>query len=175
LKYLWIVGLACVGLLAAGLVLDRTGLSLGPWGGLARLIGRVRDLGPVSFPTLVRRTTPNDALACPADLCRAAKPDLEAPIFPVPASELCGRLEALVRGEPRTSHLPGAGNDQRRARLVQRSALLRFPDVIDVEIIALDPTRSTLALYSRSVIGISDLGVNRARLARWLDALVRAS
>lgn len=175
MKYLWIIGLICVGLVAAGVLLERTGRGLGPWGGLARLIGRARDLGPVSFSTLVRRTTPNDALACPADLCRAATPDLEAPTFPVPASELRGRLEALVRDEPRTDYLHEGIDDIGRARLVQRSALLRFPDVIDVEIIAVDSSRSTVALYSRSVIGISDFGVNRARLARWLDALARAS
>jgi uncharacterized protein (DUF1499 family) len=175
LKYLWIFGLICVGLVAAGVLLDRAGRGLGPWAGLARLIGRARDLGPVSFPTLVRRATPNDALACPADGCGGAKADLQAPTFPVPASELRGRLEAVVRGEPRTSHIPGGTDDDRRVRLMQKSAVLRFPDIIDVEIIAVDSARSTVALYSRSVIGISDFGVNRARLARWLDALARAS
>jgi uncharacterized protein (DUF1499 family) len=30
---------------------------------------------------------------------------------------------------------------------------------------------STLAIYSRSLIGRSDLGVNRARVTRWLAAL----
>jgi len=29
------------------------------------------DLGPLAFESLRRRTTPNDALACPATLCAA--------------------------------------------------------------------------------------------------------
>ncbi len=40
------------------------------------------DLGPVDFTRLVRRSTPNDALACPAGLCPAAKADIETPVFP---------------------------------------------------------------------------------------------
>jgi uncharacterized protein (DUF1499 family) len=171
-KYPWIVGILCVALLVAGLVLDRTGRGFGLWGGLARLIGRADDLGPVSFPTLVRRATPNDALVCPRDLCRTAKADLEAPTIAVPAAELRDRLEAVALAEPRTAALhvgPGA----RRARFVQKSAAFRFPDVIDAEVVAIDQSHSTLAIYSRSVIGISDLGVNRARLVRWLEALAR--
>jgi uncharacterized protein (DUF1499 family) len=172
MKLAWIIGVVGFALVAVALALDHIGRGFGAWGGLARLIGRTNDLGPASFPTLVRRTTPNDALVCPADFCRAAKADLEAPIFAMPADELGRRLDAVVRAEPRISNLH-VGPGGHRRRLVQKSALLRFPDVIDGDIIAVDPTHSTLALYSRSVIGISDLGVNRARLARWLDALTR--
>jgi uncharacterized protein (DUF1499 family) len=46
--------------------------------------------------------------------------------------------------------------------------MMRFPDTIDVLIIGCGEGRSTLALYSRSQIGRSDLGINRARLERWL-------
>ncbi|HLN07344.1 MAG TPA: DUF1499 domain-containing protein [Xanthobacteraceae bacterium] len=172
MKYLWIIGIVSVGMLGAGFLLDRAGRGFGPWAGLARLIGGARDLGPVSFPTLVRRATPNDALVCPAGFCRA-KADAEAPIFAILARDLRRRLEAVVHGEPRITDL-GPGGDF-RARLVQRSLVLRFPDIIDAEIIEIDPAHSTLALYSRSAIGISDLGVNRARITRWLDALAHSS
>jgi uncharacterized protein (DUF1499 family) len=170
--YLWIFGAVCLALFAAALVLNSAGRGFGPWAGLARLTGGDHDLGTVSFPTLVRRATPNDALVCPAGHC-AAKADLEATVFTVPAAALRRALVDLVRAEPRTEELAVGSDDELRARFVQRSALLRFPDVIDAEIITIDATHSTLALYSRSVIGISDLGVNRARLARWLEALRR--
>jgi len=45
------------------------------------------DLGPVEFETLARRTTPNDALACPPGVCRAQS-DLTPPEYAVTAAEL---------------------------------------------------------------------------------------
>lgn len=56
-------------------------------------------------------------------------------------------------------------------RYIQRSALLRFPDTIVVRYIEQPEGCSTLAMYSRSQLGHSDLGVNIARLKRWLKKL----
>jgi len=58
-------------------------------------------------------------------------------------------------------------------RFVQRSETLRFPDTVVVRYIALPDQRSTLAIYSRSQLGHSDLGVNQARIERWLEKLSR--
>jgi uncharacterized protein (DUF1499 family) len=52
-----------------------------------------------------------------------------------------------------------------------RSRILRFPDTIDVLAIERDENQATLALYSRSQIGHGDLGVNRARIERWLSRI----
>jgi uncharacterized protein (DUF1499 family) len=169
-KVAWIVVGACLAVFAAGVALDRYGHGFGPWAGLARLVGGGRDLGPISFATLVRRTSPNDALVCPAQLCRAGS-DVEAPVFGWPADELRRRLVAVALAEPRTAELYVGPTSDRRARFVQQSAMLRFPDVIDAEIVEIDPTHSSLALYSRSAFGYGDHGVNRARLVRWLAAL----
>jgi uncharacterized protein (DUF1499 family) len=48
-----------------------------------------------------------------------------------------------------------------------------LPDRITVELIDLGDGRSTLALHSAARYGFADLGVNRARLRRWLDGLRR--
>ena len=48
---------------------------------------------------------------------------------------------------------------------------MRFPDTIDVEVMPAGENQSTLALYSRSLVGRKDFGVNRARLQRWRAAL----
>jgi uncharacterized protein (DUF1499 family) len=57
------------------------------------------------------------------------------------------------------------------ARILQHTRLMRFPDTIDIEVLPAAGTQSTLAIYSRSLIGHGDLGVNRARIERWLAAL----
>ena len=51
---------------------------------------------------------------------------------------------------------------------------MRFPDTVDIKILPVAGNESTLAIYSRSLIGRGDLGVNRARIARWLAALDRS-
>jgi uncharacterized protein (DUF1499 family) len=60
---------------------------------------------------------------------------------------------------------------QNRLILIQHSVLLRFPDVITVEFVALDADRSSLAIYSRARYGRGDFGVNRKRVQRWLSRL----
>src|SRR5262245_46165454 len=122
------------------------------------------DLGPVSFETLERRATPNDALACPPGVCRAQS-DLLPPEYAVDAAKLRAAFGWMIAGEPRTSRV--ATDDAALTdRYVQRSALLRFPDTIVVRFFDRPGGRSTLALYSRSQLGHGDMGVNRARLER---------
>ena len=54
---------------------------------------------------------------------------------------------------------------------VQRSARFRFPDIITVRFISVSSSQSMLAIYSRSVYGKSDFGVNRERIDAWLKTL----
>ena len=54
---------------------------------------------------------------------------------------------------------------------VQRSRFLRFPDVVTVRFISIDDTHATLAIYSRSLYGMGDFGVNKARIDDWLGKL----
>ena len=61
--------------------------------------------------------------------------------------------------------------DRLQAHWVARSAVFNFPDLITAQVAAHGPDASTLVLYSRSVYGRSDLGVNRHRLDAWLAAL----
>lgn len=127
------------------------------------------DLGDVDFATLVRRDTPNDALACGEGLC-AAKPDMAAHVFAVPAADLFYRIQQAVAEEPRLV-LMAKEPERGVLRYVQRSAVLRFPDTINVKVVGLPDGRSTVLLYSRSQIGRGDLGVNRKRLERWIGLI----
>lgn len=161
---LLIATIACLGLAFAGL------LAIGP-ARIWTLFGPA-DLGPVSFERLQRRSTPNDALVCPAELCRA-RSDAVPPIFAVSAAALRQAFTRIILHASRVSVV--ARNDQDLTdRYIQRSALMRFPDTIVVRYLERPDGQSTLAIYSRSQLGRSDLGVNRARIEHWL-ALLRAA
>jgi uncharacterized protein (DUF1499 family) len=54
---------------------------------------------------------------------------------------------------------------------VERSRLMRVPDLVTMRFIPSGATRATLAIYSRSVYGYSDRGVNQRRVRAWLDRL----
>ena len=54
---------------------------------------------------------------------------------------------------------------------VQRSALLGFPDTIVVRYLKQPEGTSMVAIYSRSQLGDGDMGVNKARIERWLGKL----
>src|SRR5262249_39041589 len=140
---------------------------------LARLGGNDRDMGPIDFATLRRRSSPNDALVCPSDRCPFARPDHEAKIYDMPPAELSARVTQVALAEPDTHALPCAP-PCRLLRHVQYSRLMRFPDTIDVEVLPGGDGRSTIAIYSRSLVGYGDFGVNRARIERWLAALDKA-
>jgi uncharacterized protein (DUF1499 family) len=127
------------------------------------------DLGPVNFETLKRRTSPNDSLACPPNIC-TAKSDIAPPIFAVSAPELRKAFAKVIASEPRVEQV-ATDDSGFTQRYVQRTKIMRFPDTIAVRFIDLGDGRSTIALYSRSQLGESDFGVNRARIERFLEKL----
>jgi uncharacterized protein (DUF1499 family) len=129
------------------------------------------DLGPMAFEQLIRRTTPNDALACPTGLC-TAKVEITTPVYPVAAAELRRALATVIASEPQITIVETA-DASLTDRYIQRSARMGFPDTIVVRFLERPEGRSTLAIYSRSQFGESDLGVNRARIERWLAKLAK--
>jgi uncharacterized protein (DUF1499 family) len=140
---------------------------------VASLLPMPRDNGPVDFATLERRKSPNDALACLSSLCARAKIDFPSPSFPVPVEELRKRVDIVVGSEPNSDELTCTTDCATSGRFVEYSPLFRFPDVIDVKVIEAGAGKSTLAIYSRSVVGYWDFGVNAERVRRWLAALTR--
>jgi uncharacterized protein (DUF1499 family) len=80
----------------------------------------------------------------------------------------------VISSEPRITAV--ASDDATLTdRYIQRSALMRYPDTIVVKFFDLPDGRSTIAVYSRSQLGKSDLGVNRVRIERWLAKLGEAA
>jgi uncharacterized protein (DUF1499 family) len=167
--------LGIAGALAAGLgVLVSRGSE--PWGiddVWSALFGKP-DLGPVDFATLVRRSSPNNALACPPGICPKARADLESPVLAVEGDRLRRIVAETALSEPGTEILyQGRWEDQ--DRYLVRSRLMRFPDTVSTLVVGMGEGRSSVAIYSRSQIGYSDLGVNRARVERWLTRIREAA
>ena len=79
-------------------------------------------------------------------------------------------MAKVIATEPRTT-LIERNDTTLTERYIQRSALLEFPDTIVVRYIEQPEGGTTLAIYSRSQLGHSDQGVNRARLERLLRKL----
>lgn len=93
--------------------------------------------------------------------------DYDAVRLPLSADEAFARIDAIAMAAPRMTRL---ARDGTMATYVQRSAVFGFPDYISVHVVP-DAEGSRLSVYSRSRFGHSDLGVNKARVERWLDAL----
>ncbi len=119
---------------------------------------------PMDMARLVRPATPNTALAAPQGFAPA--PDIATRRYTVTPDRLFAALRDVALAQPRT-HLHAAFDDRRQAHFVARSALMNYPDLIAVQV----TPESDLILWSRSVYGRSDFGVNRARLETWLAAL----
>jgi uncharacterized protein (DUF1499 family) len=122
---------------------------------------------PVDFATLTLPASPNTCLATPAGGNPAAH--LATPLLPVEPHAAWPALLALGGQFPRTTLLAN-WPDRLQAQWVERSGLMNYPDIIAAE---LRPAAggATLWLYSWSLFGWSDLGVNRKRVDAWIAAL----
>ncbi|GEQ97083.1 hypothetical protein JCM17844_07200 [Iodidimonas gelatinilytica] len=129
-----------------------------------------KELPVIEFATLTRTDKPNSYLLCPADRCPQASPDDIAPVFDLSSNDLRARLLEYVDRSPdiRTHRLD---LENQQFEFVERTPMMRFPDIITVRIYPTDEGGSTLAIYSRSVYGHSDLGANKKRITRWLAAI----
>jgi uncharacterized protein (DUF1499 family) len=110
----------------------------------------------------VRSGQPNDFLV-------AEGGDMAPVLLPAPPAEVAARLDAVAMGESGTERIagdPAAGF----VTYVQRSRMMGFPDAVSVRITSAE-AGSQVTIWSRSRFGQSDMGVNRARVERWLAAL----
>jgi uncharacterized protein (DUF1499 family) len=125
----------------------------------------VGDVKPVDFEDLKLTDKPNQFLMCPPGICEG---HAESPVFDVSVEELLQRWQKVVTAQPSVELLAADGQP---FDYVQRSARFRFPDIITVRFISVSPSQSTLAIYSRSLYGKGDFGVNRKRVEAWLSKL----
>jgi uncharacterized protein (DUF1499 family) len=115
-----------------------------------------------------RTGKPNDVLLAPAGA--AAETDGQAPIWAATPAALLQAMDAVALAAPNTV-LVARGPDPLLATYVQRSSLMRYPDYISVRALPAGDGGATLAVFSRSRYGRSDLGVNAKRASAWLGAV----
>lgn len=124
----------------------------------------------VDFATVKLKDSPNQYLVCPKDLCNGQQHRVSA-VYAMPAEELASVWFEIVEVKLRVQQMSVDNGDLNQVDYVQRTELMQYPDWITVRFIDLEARKSTLAIYSRSVYGYSDRGVNKARIDAWLDEL----
>jgi Protein of unknown function (DUF1499) len=125
----------------------------------------------IDFKTLRKTNKPNQWLVCPANGC-SEKPDQIAPVIQTPIDDVAKAWRDFVAQQPDTVERTwDAANYS--GNYVQRTARMRYPDVISVQFFPVADGGTTLAIYSRSTYGYSDRGVNKARVQAWLKAITQ--
>ncbi len=127
---------------------------------------------PVDFGALRLPGTPNAHLLAPAGSAAPAHETM--PPLPVPPEQAWDAARRLGEGVARCWPI-AAWPELRQAQWVVRTALMNYPDIVVAQVTEL-PGGAGLYLYSRSLVGYSDMGVNRGRVAEWrgrLEAMLR--
>jgi uncharacterized protein (DUF1499 family) len=130
---------------------------------------KVPPLQQVDFATLRKIAKPNQFLVCPNGVCTET-PDLVARTYPVDAATLAAAFDNIARAKPDVAER-GRDAAAQKVDYVQRTARMRYPDLITVQFFDRGANQSSLAVYSRSIFGYSDRGVNKARITAWLGEL----
>ena len=125
---------------------------------------------PLDFATLQLPPSPNTCLLTPS--VAPGQGHLHRDPLPASPEAVMAALDRVAAGMPRTFSL-ARFPARNQAQWVVRSALMNYPDIVVAEAAAVEGGTG-LWMYSRSLIGWSDLGVNRARVMAWLEALEAA-
>lgn len=110
----------------------------------------------------------------PADVTPPQSPNHDlrrgpgAPVFAAPLPDVAARLDRVARGEG--AKIVAGDAAAGHVTYVVRSAIMGFPDAVSIRLRP-EAGGTRAEIYSRSRYGYSDLGVNAARLDRWIAAL----
>jgi uncharacterized protein (DUF1499 family) len=135
---------------------------------LVRRLDHDADVWHVDPLTAPKPATPNSYRIAPAGASVDA--DQTSPTFSMSVRELAASFERVALDAGNVDVVGGSA-DSGWVTYVQTTALFAFPDYISVVFIEVDEAASTLAVFSRSRLGHSDLGVNQKRVRAWLAQL----
>lgn len=122
--------------------------------------------------TLTRPSSPNTYLLAPDGLCQNAKPDAAAPVFNTDPDTLYKTALAHI-ADQRNWMVDSRDPALRQVDIVAATKILKFRDDVTIRVLEdqNDGHKSQLAVYSRSRVGYSDLGANRKRTEKLVEAL----
>ena len=155
-------GLTIAVILIAGFALLRDPL----W----RAIGGAPDQGPINFQELSPPEKPNSALACRPNYCGTREADIPSPVYDLSPKRLAQIFTERMDERPRVERVDDQ-TDPLYARYIVRTKWMRFPDTVNIRFLATADGKATLAIFSSSLLGHSDLGKNESRLRNWLQNL----
>ena len=93
--------------------------------------------------------------------------------FDLPVQALAEALHKVATSEGGVS-LIAEDSERGLATYVQRTPKMGYPDYVTVKVAEAPDGGSHLCIYSRSRFGYRDMGVNKARVKRWLGKLGHA-
>lgn len=128
------------------------------------------DTGRLDFAALRKTGKPNEGLACPDGFCPNADADIRTGSYAVSTKTLRERILRLLEDDPDYRRVDD-GQDKNRLRYVAYSPSMRFPDLVTIELIDLEPERSSIAVHARAQLGYGDGGANLRRIKRILRAI----
>ena len=139
--------------------------------GLAFAFGVIVFLGVLAFI----RLAPSDPAIWHVDLAAPGFDRAAGQVFCITPDNRYGpladgalaRLDAIALATPRTERLAGSV-DAGRITWVTRSALMGYPDYTTAELMP----GPGLCVFGRQRFGQRDLGVNAARIGRWIQELL---
>ena len=132
------------------------------------MVQEVSAPAPGDISEIQRPASPNTCLAGPPGF--VPTPDLQTRHFDMVPERLLAAMHGVMLAQPRTTAL---AHDPKRMRddYVVRSRVFGFSDIVLVQALAAGDGQSELVVYSYSLKGHYDFGVNRGRVRTILSAL----
>ena len=122
----------------------------------------------IDFKNLENTKRYNSYILCPKDYCKNLLPNKLSPKYKISMLELKSILIRTIYNSKRVKFVRYQKNHY---QFIQKSKIFRFPDIIDVEFIAIDAELSAIAIYSRSIYGYYDFNVNKNRIRMWIEGI----
>ncbi len=133
---------------------------------LVAVIGAALWFRNVSMPAEVWHVDPG-AVTPPAVQNFELRVGEAAPVFDVAPDVLAARIDAIATAE--RADMIGGALALGEMTYVARSRIMGFPDAISIRLVPVG-AGTRMEVFSRARFGQSDLGVNAARVARWVAA-----